>query len=182
MDISIRSRLNSGCVFRVSAYVLDKLTAYLPARVASVTAWPELEQLTLADPEYHTPNKIDVLLGAEVFTTIIDNGVIKCPSGSLVAQNTTLGWVLSGKINTKEADSHQIITMHAQVESVEQLLRSFWEVEAEPCNNQKMSPLRSKDVKSYLIPRPLETKKDDTLSDFLFEMNNQLVQMDNPGG
>lgn len=138
VDKSIRSRLNSGCVFRVSAYVLDKLTTYLPARVASVTAWPELEQLTLADPEYHTPNKIDVLLGAEVFTSIIDNGVIKCPSGSLVAQNTTLGWVLSGKINTKEADSSQIITMHAQVESVEQLLRSFWEVEAQPCINQKM--------------------------------------------
>ncbi|XP_073950857.1 uncharacterized protein [Choristoneura fumiferana] len=135
VEVLITSRLNPGCVLRVSAYVLDKLTSYLPSAVASITSWPELEQLKLADPEYHTSNKIDILLGAEVYSTIIENGIIKCPSGSLVAQNTTLGWILSGQLRSNEDISCNVVNMHTQVD---QLLRSFWEIEAEPCNKEKI--------------------------------------------
>lgn len=135
VEILISSRLNPACVLRVSAYVLDKLTSYLPSAVASVTSWPELEQLNLADPEYHTPNKIDILLGADVYSAIIENGLVKCPSGFLVAQNTTLGWILCGQLKAKDAIYCNVVNMHTQVD---QLLRSFWEIESEPCNKEKI--------------------------------------------
>lgn len=70
--------------------------------MVSINSWPELEHLYLADPEYNTPNKIDILLGAEVYGKIIKEGLIKCPSGSPVAQNTALGWILSGQVHSSK--------------------------------------------------------------------------------
>lgn len=140
VEVQIISRLNPGCTLRVSAYVLDKLTAYLPATKASITSWPELKGIPLADPEFHDPNKIDILLGAEVYSVIIESGIIKCPSGSLVAQNTTLGWILSGQIESAETatPSSFVASLHTQMEPVDEMIRSFWEIEAEPCNKQKI--------------------------------------------
>ncbi|XP_063534991.1 uncharacterized protein LOC134744973 [Cydia strobilella] len=138
VEIAISSRLNPGCVFRVSAYVLDKVTRYLPSTAVSITSWPELELVTLADPEYHTSNKIDILLGAEVYAKIIQDGIIKCPSGSLAAQNTTLGWILFGAVKSDQNTSIKVTSLHTHVEPVEELLKSFWEVEAEPTNKQKI--------------------------------------------
>ncbi|XP_061709473.1 uncharacterized protein LOC133519484 [Cydia pomonella] len=138
VEISISSRLNPGCVFRVSAYVLDKVTRYLPSTAVSITSWPELELVTLADPEYHTSNKIDILLGAEVYARIIQDGIIKCPSGSLAAQNTTLGWILFGAVKSDQNTTIKVTSLHTHIEPVEELLKSFWEVEAEPSNKQKI--------------------------------------------
>ncbi|XP_063384763.1 uncharacterized protein LOC134670879 [Cydia fagiglandana] len=138
VEVSISSRLNPGCVFRVSAYVLDKVTRDLPSTAVSITSWPELELVTLADPEYHTSNKIDILLGAEVYARIIQDGIIKCPSGSLAAQNTTLGWILFGAVKSDQNTNIKVTTLHTHVEPVEELLKSFWEVEAEPSNKHKI--------------------------------------------
>lgn len=135
VEFEIGSRLSSGCKFKITAYVLKKLTSQLPSAVVSINSWPELEHLYLADPEYNTPNKIDILLGAEVYGKIIKEGLIKCPSGSPVAQNTALGWILSGQVHSKARVSCNIVNMHTQID---QLLRSFWELEAEPNYKQKI--------------------------------------------
>lgn len=138
VQVTIASRFDSECVLRVTAYVLDNLTTYLPAGRVSIASWPELQEINLADPEYHTPNKIDMLLGAEVYAQIIDTGVIKCPlQGAPVAQNTTLGWILSGQVGAHAQPniSCTLVSMHTQVD---QLLRSFWELESEPSNNSKI--------------------------------------------
>ena len=39
--------------------------------------WPEFADLTLADPEYYTPNKVDLLLSADVYGQLIREGLIK---------------------------------------------------------------------------------------------------------
>ncbi|KAI8441259.1 hypothetical protein MSG28_014900 [Choristoneura fumiferana] len=136
VQVTITSRFDSRVIIKVTAYVLDKLTTYLPAVNVSIASWPELQGINLADPEYYTPNKIDMLLGAEVYAQIIDTGLIRCPpQGSPVAQNTTLGWILSGQVGSQPNISCTLVSMHTQVD---QLLRSFWELESEPSNNPKI--------------------------------------------
>ena len=50
---------------RVEAYVLKKVTKDVPLHpIALVLKWNHLSDLKLADPEFRTPARIDLLLGA----------------------------------------------------------------------------------------------------------------------
>ncbi|XP_028170489.1 uncharacterized protein LOC114360115 [Ostrinia furnacalis] len=63
---------------------------------------------------------------------------MRSPTGSLIAQNTTLGWIVSGVVDTanvteeknnkSKAISRNITVMHAQVNE-DDILRKFWEIE-----------------------------------------------------
>ncbi|KAF9801615.1 hypothetical protein SFRURICE_018025, partial [Spodoptera frugiperda] len=84
---------------------------------------------------YATPSKIDILLGAEVYSEILLDGIIR--HNKILAQNTTLGWVLSGRVSKNSTSANNgIITMHLHL-SGEELLRKFWEMENEPNLIQK---------------------------------------------
>ena len=59
----------------VEAYVLKKITKDLPLEPIPVALkWDHLSDLKLADPDFRTPARIDLLLGAEVFTSILRDG------------------------------------------------------------------------------------------------------------
>ncbi|KAH9633000.1 hypothetical protein HF086_000360 [Spodoptera exigua] len=77
------------------AWELKSVTSLLPFAKVARLEWVDLNDDDLADPEYFIPNRIDVLLGAEVYSQVIQHGVKKNTNGTLLAQETTLGWVLS---------------------------------------------------------------------------------------
>ena len=57
-----------GKQIEVEASVLPKVTADLPTiPVSPVTQWKHLSGLELADPDYGTPARVDILLGGKVF-------------------------------------------------------------------------------------------------------------------
>ena len=87
----------------VEAYVLKKVTRDLPLHPIPIALkWDHLSNLELADPEFRTPARIDLLLGAEVFASILRDGRRTGPRGTPSAINTCLGWVLFGKINDSD--------------------------------------------------------------------------------
>ncbi|XP_061716635.1 uncharacterized protein LOC133524567 [Cydia pomonella] len=135
VEVTIASRSGTRSAIEVTAYVVDKVTSNQPSAKVSITSWPELQSVELADPEYHTPNKIDMLLGAKVYARIIQPGLFKSPQETTVAQKTSLGWILSGEIGLQANVSCKLVSMHIQVE---QLLRSFWELESEPSNKERI--------------------------------------------
>ncbi|CAK1577881.1 unnamed protein product [Parnassius mnemosyne] len=136
----VQSCVDPNFKMGIEAYVLSKITDCLPERKIEAIAWEELNQLTLADPQFNIPNKIDILLGADVYSTIIRHGIKKCPNGSLIAQNTTLGWILSGVINNVNGKNNtstmKLQVMHAQVMDNE-ILKRFWEIEESKFYNEK---------------------------------------------
>ena len=84
----------------VEAYVLKKITKDLPLEpIPLALKWEHLSDLKLADPEFRTPARIDLLLGAEVFSSILRDGRRTGPRGTPSAINTCFGWVIFGKIN-----------------------------------------------------------------------------------
>lgn len=130
VDLSVTSRYDRMNVIQVKAYVLKSLSAKLPSKQITMD-WPALQNLLLADPTYNTPGKIDILLGADVFCKIIEDGLVRCSDG-IVAQKTTLGWILSGQSEDKSiSDEHKITTLHVTSMVLEDndLLKSFWEIE-----------------------------------------------------
>ncbi|XP_047535027.1 uncharacterized protein LOC125069551 [Vanessa atalanta] len=137
VEVNLRSKVQPTFTVHVKAYVLRNITNYLPTQQITMFNWPELDNKTLADPEFHIPNKIQLLLGAEVYSKIIDVGLLKSPSGSIVAQSTYLGWILSGDTNdTKPVKEKQTISLHISVSDNEQLKR-FWEIENEVLTNER---------------------------------------------
>ena len=87
----------------VEAYVLKKVTKDLPLHpIPLALKWDHLSDLELADPEFRTPARIDLLLGAEVFASILRDGRRTGARGTPSAINTCLGWVLLGKINDSD--------------------------------------------------------------------------------
>lgn len=140
ISLSVKSRHNPNESIRVNAYVLRTLTTLLPTSNLRFPDWLELRDLELADPGFTTLGKIDILLGAEVYSNVLLNGIIKHPEGNLVAQNTTLGWVVSGRTTLENTTARKRITnLHTQIND-DELLKQFWEIEREPNNiNRKLS-------------------------------------------
>ncbi|XP_052745046.1 uncharacterized protein LOC128199462 [Bicyclus anynana] len=98
VTIKFKSRFNRGRKIEVTAYVLKDITCYLPEKRFNEINWIELQNLSLADPHFNRPNKIELLLGANVYSQILQDGIKKDSTGTLLAQNTSLGWILTGKV------------------------------------------------------------------------------------
>lgn len=125
----IQSLRNPQVVVSVKAHVLNEITAFLPGSKVSVQPIPGLTVTDLADPTFNVPNKIDILLGAEIYGQIIEEGIIKGPPGFPTAQKTSLGWILSGQIYAK-CHQDKVVSMHTHYD-MNELLRKFWELESE---------------------------------------------------
>ncbi|CAG5007379.1 unnamed protein product [Parnassius apollo] len=135
--IKIQSKYDPTVEFVVKAYVLKSITSLLPARKITELKWVEINNIPLADPQYHTPHKVDMLLGAEVYSKILQDGVKRDPGGTIIAQKTSLGWILSGAIRSSDVGTSHLKILHIHMNE-DQVLRKFWELEAEPNNNKKI--------------------------------------------
>ncbi|XP_046596916.1 uncharacterized protein LOC124294661 [Neodiprion lecontei] len=59
--------------------------------------------LNLANPSFAHPSQIDVILGADIYSNIISQGVRRGAPGTPIAQETQFGWVLSGCVSAEAA-------------------------------------------------------------------------------
>ncbi|XP_037874876.1 uncharacterized protein LOC119630245 [Bombyx mori] len=128
VQLKIGSRWNPSFEINIQAYVMSKqLTTKIPSKAVTVTHWPHLEGLNLADPDYYQPGSIDLLLGVKEYAQIVQPTLIKGPPGSPCAQETNLGWILFGEIdNSRENES--FLVLHHQVH-IDHMLKSLWEID-----------------------------------------------------
>ncbi|XP_046973825.1 uncharacterized protein LOC124540368 [Vanessa cardui] len=146
VKVTLRSRVDPKYQVQVIAHVLKSVTSLLPVAKTTRMNWENLTLDELADPDYHTPNRIDILLGAEIYSQIIQEGIKRNLNGSLLAQDTVFGWIISGvcDIDSTSNIHSQTIVMHSYLE-VDNMLKKFWELEAEPPLTKKM--LTDDDIK-----------------------------------
>ncbi|XP_055634169.1 uncharacterized protein LOC129774455 [Toxorhynchites rutilus septentrionalis] len=96
--------------------------------------WPIPGSIPLADPQFHHPGKICMLLGNKLFFQLLEPGTIKLGSddGLPVLQNTKLGWVVSGgyKDGGIQSDAYApSCLLTASKNTLSDQLRKFWELE-----------------------------------------------------
>ncbi|XP_062537795.1 uncharacterized protein LOC134206121 [Armigeres subalbatus] len=114
--------------------VLEKITKTLPVKAANIDGWRIPTEINLADPLFHLPGKIHVLLGIELFFQLLEPGKISlCPDDNLpTLHNTKLGWVVAGRvrdINVAPNTSSPTCLLATADNSLDQQLRHFWELE-----------------------------------------------------
>ncbi|XP_071575454.1 uncharacterized protein [Temnothorax nylanderi] len=121
-----------GPAMSVSALVLPRLTIYAGGVEAGADAWPHLRGLELADADFSASDSVDILLGVDVYAVILKQGLRKGSRREPVAQNTTLGWILSGAIG-ESVSSHVAQSYQCRVEDdLSRIVKRFWEQEEVP--------------------------------------------------
>lgn len=130
--------------FGTTALIMNSLTAYAPKRSFDVSSIAHLSDLHLADTDPTSTDPINLLIGADLYNELITDGVRKGGRGKPLAQNSVLGWLISGPIEfakNRSARENQAphttvehISVHHVVESstLEEEVRRFWEIEEIP--------------------------------------------------
>ena len=83
---------------KFSAYVLHIISQYESPMHQLLHPWAHLQGLPLSDNFQSPPIEIDILLGADVYTYILLDELIKGVPGTTTTQNTIFGWTLAGPI------------------------------------------------------------------------------------
>ncbi|XP_075162763.1 uncharacterized protein LOC142235394 [Haematobia irritans] len=115
----------------VCGLVLPQLTGKLPSSSISLPVNISLDGIKLADPYFAKSDQIDVLIGADVYPQIILDGMQRNVLGSLVAQNTVFGWVLTGQLDCERHSSDTTVSFCTEV-FLGQQLEKFWKLEEPP--------------------------------------------------
>lgn len=132
-QIKISPFSKSFPVLTTTASILKSLTTYSPPPRLSNVSWSHLADLALADPDPLSSEPIDVLIGADLYNELLLDGIRRGPSGQPSAQNTNLGWILSGRTSVLSSSRKSITVQHSCTSvSLDQELRRFWEIEEGP--------------------------------------------------
>lgn len=125
-DIIVRST-NSSYSFKLSCFVLDKITSDLPDRPIDIHEFQIPIDIPLADPDFDVPQSIDILIGADAFWHLLCTGRINIGSHAPILQNTRLGWIVAGSAFAPTDVSKS--RCNISTISVQEQLAKFWEVE-----------------------------------------------------
>ena len=120
----------------LTAIVLPKVTGDVSVfPVLFDSSWSHISDLPLADPAFGLPGRIDLLLGVDIFVSVLRQGRQMGPPGAPVALETEFGWVLCGNtepIMEAEQVNLYVTTFQSFMSSCDDILKRFWEIEESP--------------------------------------------------
>ncbi|XP_037299367.1 uncharacterized protein LOC119190762 [Manduca sexta] len=133
--VRIKSLCESYCD-NLLCLVLPTITDNVPHRQMHLNIPTDIP---LADPYYHTPAPIDMILGADVFWNLLGSERIVLGNHQPILFETRLGWVVSGPINTGLANKFNqpvkcnFVTIandkSSQLDDLQTQLSLFWQIE-----------------------------------------------------
>ena len=96
--IRVCSLKRPGMTFDCAALILPRLGHLMPTDQIDPKDLGEFMDLDLADPTFFKPGSIDIILGADMYGSLLCNDIRQLPNSAPVAQNTHLGWVIYGRL------------------------------------------------------------------------------------
>ncbi|XP_059062082.1 uncharacterized protein LOC131854916 [Achroia grisella] len=124
--ISVRALLDSGSQ---RSFITQSLCNKINAQLIQSTYNIKGVGSALADAKYFESQSVDILLGADLFWDLLDEGKIRLENGPFI-QNTKLGWIISGPIYTHTPKYSQVSCNFTH--TLDSQLRKFWELEELP--------------------------------------------------
>ncbi|XP_066600038.1 uncharacterized protein [Prorops nasuta] len=140
------SAIEQNSKFDFDALVLVKPAGRLPSGELSFSDLSLFANLPWADPSFYKPGDIDMILGVDVYATILRNGLQHLAIHNAIAQNTAFGWVFSGQIqgatscNSACIPRASCLIAHSSVkDDLVDILKRFWSVEEVPTSQHSLS-------------------------------------------
>lgn len=136
VNFMLRSCVESDFSVNIdSALVLPTITSFLPSKRIRPQSWPHIQGLVLADPTYHTPGEIDLLIGSDMAAAILLPEMKIGRPSEPVALNSHLGWLLYGRadepIGLRNVNCHHL-KIEDRIDTIETMVRGFFEHEQVP--------------------------------------------------
>lgn len=108
--------------------VIPTITSYSSSSVVTLTKYPHLKGLKLAD-DFQNQSEIHMLLGVNAYGAILLGEIKRRESDEPIAQNTVFGWVVYGSCQSMNQLS-SLVVHHVQVEDdTHVLIKRFRELE-----------------------------------------------------
>ncbi|XP_073827799.1 uncharacterized protein [Musca autumnalis] len=138
-SLKIGSPLDSRVILETTALVLPLISGNIPSFTVRSDLKAQLPDLRLADVNLFDPRPVDLLLGADLYPKILLNGCRPILSGTLLAQNSVFGWLVTGPVPTTEVRTFATKIDVIEEDNINRTLLRFWELEEPPKRNM-MSP------------------------------------------
>ena len=92
---------------------------------------PAFQELTLADPEYSSQCRVDILLGSPQLGRCLLSGMKVSSDKNCMALNSIFGWIVKGSPGENEINSQMASCRQLQpvLDDTYRLLQRFWEME-----------------------------------------------------
>lgn len=139
-----------------------------------IQEWPHLIGLKLADANFHESCKIDLLLGGSAHGDFILDGVLKGERFQPIAQNSKLGWFISGSANLSNEcrDLCRYVACENLAKPETDLncqLKAFWELEE--VEHKKILTVEEQMAETVFKQSIQRTKSGNFIVDLPFKLN-----------
>lgn len=129
--------INKPFELTVSCFVMDQLTGELPKVPINVQQLKLPKNITLADPSYHSPAPIDLLIGADIFWEILGLEQKSLGPNNPKLIDSKLGWLITGPVCSAVSNQKQLYCNHMMISKtqnndIETLITKFWELDEVP--------------------------------------------------
>ena len=95
-QVRLQSRYAETSVVKVSAYMRSQLNVHLPRVAVDEEIRKYYDRLPLADPQFHNPKDIEMVLGADIYSEIVRGGIVQSAAKIPTAFSTAFGWAIVG--------------------------------------------------------------------------------------
>lgn len=120
---------------KLNFLVIDKIADRIPTFPIKISRLNVSPNIRLADPTFHEPAEIDLLLGAETFYATLCAGQIKLGDNLPILQDTVYGWIVSGAIHNQHLSPYHHNGLNTKLLStishdvLNENISKFWELE-----------------------------------------------------
>ncbi|NEV48973.1 DUF1759 domain-containing protein, partial [Wolbachia pipientis] len=112
----------------IECHILNNITENLPPAHINVSNFKIPNNIRLADPQFHVPGSIDILIGAEIFWQLLCIGQIRVNKSLPILQKTQLGWIIGGKTYNDGPVRAEVCTLSIN-QQINQAVNKLWEME-----------------------------------------------------
>ena len=123
-----------------NAIVIKKITSRQPSALMPDGVRDSFRYLILADPDFHKPGDIDILLGAELYSQIMADGPSIRYEGNPTAWPSIFGYILIGPVKSASNSLNTCANISSCIVTNEErdlgsLLEHFWKIEEIPSDS-----------------------------------------------
>lgn len=124
--------VNKGLIINIHSCVdpnfsVETTVAIIPNITSNLPLFPIKSN---SNSYFSEPGQIDFLLGGDVYCKIIQSGLCRGQNGEPIAQNTSLGWILSGEIaHQNHVTAMSVNCLHVSTIEIANYIKKFHELE-----------------------------------------------------
>ncbi|XP_055633446.1 uncharacterized protein LOC129773819 [Toxorhynchites rutilus septentrionalis] len=128
------------------------VTSDTPAVSYNTANWKIPKSVSLADPEFNVSRRIDIIIGAGHFYTLLRDGRIKLFHNLPILVETVFGWIVAGRMESN--DLGEKVACHvAQIPSIDDQLERFWNLEDVSGTNYSVDEQQCEDFYRRTVSR-----------------------------